>query len=318
MENSLCWLLVVFLQLTCVRGDLCNNTIAPSLCADDQQECTQDVDEFGCDAGTYCFPTVANGCFVFCPLTCKLGEIFCQGVIQPDGCPSPPKCLPRYDPETGCLNHCDIECPAGFVACAGIREDCCGARKECCKPAPSCIEEVVGCTRQNVDEEGCPFFHFEPTSCNPPQIHCEGGHDQNGCTKPSYCHMPPYRDDHPNCTNFCPAACNLLFEYACPTNYDINGCANPPTCMMFGGQCPENKHFEYDGCPIEPRQNCTDDQTRCYHGMVYKSELTAEEVFEPLTLCSLESTCINAFGAGDNEGCIQPCPTDCRRVTFFS
>ena len=311
MKAPLGVLLVAFFNLASIRGDICNHTIAPSLCADDQQECTQDVDAYGCNAGTFCFPTVANGCFLFCPLTCELGEIFCPSVTQSDGCPSPPECLPRYDPETGCPNHCNIECTAGFIACPGVREGCCGARNECCPPPPTCVHEIIGCPIQNVDKDGCPFIPFEPASCEYPQLLCDGGHDQNGCRKPFYCHMPRPNDRNPQCAQYCPAACNLLFEYSCPTTFDINGCTNAPTCRAFGDQCPENKHYEHDGCPIEQTPDCPEGQRLCPRVPALKTEITDEEVFLEWQTCPQQPTCENSIGEGENESCLQPCPKYC-------
>ena len=308
-----------------VLSDFCRDIlIPPELCAADQQKCKQNSYENGCSAGDYCFPQRdSQGCALFCPPLCSREEMFCKGTLQSDGCTSKHVCKPRFDPVTGCPNHCDLKCSSSERMCPGVRQECCGRRKVCCNPQPTCVPENIDCPPQDMNSDGCPYQEPDPTGCEYGQLLCDGGLDINGCPRPKYCHQPIA--DTPSlvrCPQFCPESCNYLFEMACPPTYDINGCQEPIVCRRFASQCPESRHIKDYGCPAfkEIGVVChAGDEQACAPDPLYLHQIASdgEEVFQGETICYLMDTCEKATVPGSRGQCPAHCPTQCVQVIII-
>ena len=302
--------------------DFCSEAmIPPELCSNNQQLCPQEPDEFGCDTADFCFPRTdkSGNCPIECPPACGAGEIFCMGLMQSNGCIAPHTCKDRHDPVTGCQNFCDIKCGNGEKMCPGVKEECCGVRNECCAPQPVCVPEGDDCPRQDFDSDGCPIIRTETTQCDDQgQMVCSGGFDHNGCALPNYCYTPDVNIPE-HCSVHCPAACNLLYEHACPPTFDINGCPNEPTCSRFEVQCPGSGHMPDTGCLFSDynyRVVCNNREQICTPDPVYKKTFAPADiaVHRPNTICERAPTCENRMMTGRKHHCAAYCPTQCVQV----
>ena len=306
------------------NAQFCNDVlVAPSFCHNiDQQKCEQDRDYLGCDAIDYCYPReTPNGCPLNCPPICNATELFCLGNSGQDGCPKPHTCIPKVDPVTGCNNHCPPQCLSSQQVCPGLWKDCRGSSEPCCRPAPFCHSKDQQCPDQTFNPEGCPIIELELQylTCSPGSMPCSGGHDMFGCPLKPYCHNKPQIATH--CTPYCPAACNRLFEVACPKTYDLNGCEEPPTCSRFVDQCPKNKHTPDTGCPLFKPSSCPDGKQSCLSAPVYKKVLAPVDDFVlhgGNNICDQAPTCEPAVVQGFRKECPAFCPVHCVMVSSTS
>ena len=293
-----------------VPEDYCDsNLVIEPLCDSDQQRCPKSNGRDGCPVGPYCFPQAHGDCPLTCPPICGDGEIFCLGVSVDGGCPSEHECLPLIDPDTGCTNHCAVQCGPGEHSCPGVRESK-------CNPPTICVASGESCPEQVLDEDGCPILRDQPTACGGGETLCPSGHDTLGCRLPDYCVALANTTD-PSCTWHCPAACNHLFENPCPPTFDINGCVNEPTCNRFMSHCPTNHHDPLDGCPLTEIPEC-DSATEqvCSQDPVAIADIAADDddLSNPDTVCYTDPVCQPKMMAGNHGHCPKHCPTDCLLV----
>merc|ERR1719479_5221 len=151
-----------------------------------------------------------------------------------------------------------------------------------CKDEAICMPKPTG-----TDGNDCPETSVCPTICQPNEVSCPGGTEENGCKKPDIC-IPQERDyDGDLCPAHCPGICGEG-QVLCEGHKDNTGCDTPDTCTKRGtkadkktkcpGYCPAKcKHHEVkcasqsdcDGCATEeicrPKakdkngQDCPDD-----------------------------------------------------------
>ena len=127
---------------------------------------------------------------------------------------------------------------------------------------------------QNDEDEFCPDYSVCPVICQPNEVLCPDGDDENGCKLPDICVTQERDKNGELCTVQCPIECDDD-EVFCPGQTTENGCTDISTCearaiKQWGGdkgglcagycpvQCKQDEIFcpiQYDpcdGCPTEP------------------------------------------------------------------
>lgn len=263
-------------------GQYCDEQHCHLICEEGFKFCSGDVKLDGCMHGDMCVPTGSTAdesayCDGNCPVTCKDGEILCDGTTiycdgcEQEGCLNDDTCKDKARDMTGqyCPANSDSHgCP---VACLPDHHQC-PARilGDNCKEAVQCVQ----CSYDN-DDNCCPMASDCPALCQPHEQECQTpGEDESGCPFPNQC-IVQERDYYGElCDVHCPGVCNDN-QILCPGDRDEEGCKESPFCVPLakklwgedvGGWCPgfcpaDCKDWEQlcssvqdpcDGCPTEP------------------------------------------------------------------
>ena len=190
--------------------------------------------------------TVAAQCTNNCT-ECGEEEISCSA-SDPETCPT---CIPIHDGTLDnwgdpCLNYCPTSCPEGEQVCGAGVDPWFGFNNPgWCEPAMDPVSE-------------CPIHC--PIMCAYNEMHCYGGLDTEGCTKPDMC--IPFEDSTVDnwgnpCLNACPVFCPEG-EQLCGVGVDPHtGCNNEPGWCepIMDGPCPRH-------CPT----TCGPGEISCWGG----------------------------------------------------
>jgi len=158
-----------------------------------------------------------------------------------------------------------------------------------------CVPKV-----KDANDEDCPIESVCPTICEPSEVSCPGGVDENGCNKPDLC-VPQERDYEGNlCPVHCPGICGEN-EILCEGHKEAMGCKMPAICYPKG---MKTKGDDIGGfCPGHCPANCRHDEVLCESQEDCDGCMTEE-------VCRPKAKDVNGIYCQDDSAS-HDCPVEC-------
>ena len=297
------------------HGNECDVQQCPLDCDDTEILCSGAVDIFGCKEEDTCVERGTRNfwsddtvdtmyednddflCAGICPMTCDpISQVKCESQVEPDGCLTQESCRQKardtngeFCPDRSDSHGCTILCPEDEILCAPKRD------------ALGCLEQAT-CHDVTKDRDGndCPETSICPTPCEPHQISCPGGVEENGCKKPDVCINQDHDYEGNLCPSNCPAICDVT-QLVCEGHIDEHSCMTPETCHEIGTKIKGN---DVGGlCPGYCPATCKPDEVLCTSQVDCDGCLTQE-------FCRPRAT--NKFGqACPLDSASHGCPVEC-------